>query len=159
MREQKIINITEADGTELTFRIIQMPATKSERWINRAIAVLANTAADSNEANVQSLRQRLSSDNKLQELFKIFGTIDYAKIEPLYNELLECCEHIPDKNNLNFSTPCTQSNIDSIVGDVRTLYRLRLEALKVNFSFFQNGLNAQTQKSGPQITFKKRTKM
>ena len=134
-----------------------MPATKGERWLNRLLAVLSNTAS-AKGASLKDLEGRLTSGNIYDELFQIFSALPYEKIEPLYNELLECCEHIPEKNNPNFSTPCNQENIDSIVGEVGTLYRLRFEALKVNFAFFQKGLNAQPQKE-PSITFKKPIRM
>lgn len=151
MREQKIVSIIE-DGNELTFRVTQMPATKAERWLNRALSALAGAA--SGNASLSGLQQRLAGEKALEELFKIFGALDYEKVEPLYNELLECCEHIPEKNNLNFSTPCSQATIDGIVGDPMTLYRLRLEALKLNFSFFQKGRNARSPKE-PLVTFPK----
>lgn len=157
MRKEALFTITD-DGRQLTFKAKQMPATQGERWTNRVIALFANSAADQvSDLDLNNLKAKFTGKDKLQEIFKIIGQLDYEKVEPLYEELLSCCEHVPDPSNMNFSVPCTKANIDTIIGDFKNLYTLRWEALKVNYSFFQAGQNAPGQPAQPSITFRKTT--
>lgn len=157
MRKEVLFNITD-DGRQLTFKVKQMPATKSERWVNRVVALLANSATGQvSDFEFSSLKAKFSGPDKLQEIFKVIGQLDYDKVEPLYDELLNCCEHVPDPANTSFSVPCTAANIDAVIGEFKNLYRLRWEALKVNFDFFQSGQSAPSQQGQPSITFAKTT--
>lgn len=156
MRKEKIVYIVD-DGNELVFKIKQMSAIKQERWINRVLILAAG-------ANVLSGVLSGLKLNKLQnglknltidKMVSILGGIDYDKVEPLYNELLECCYHVPDKGNLNFTTQLNADNADSIIGDVKTLYKLRMEALKINFGFFSNGVQSPSQKQADIVITKR----
>ena len=159
MRKEVLFNITD-DGRQLTFKVKQMPATKGERWVNRVVALLANSATGQiSDFEFSSLKAKFSGPDKLQEIFKVIVQLDYDKVEPLYDELLNCCEHVPDPANTSFSVPCTAANIDTVIGEFKNLYRLRWEALKVNFDFFQIGQSAQGQQAPPSITFAKTTAM
>lgn len=159
MRKEKIVEIMD-DGNLLTFKIKQMSAIKQERWINKVLILASGTLSE--KSNVIS--GLFFSINKISSSFKnmdfskfmeMFGKLDYDKVEPLYNELLECCSHIPDKNNVNFATPLNSNNADSIISDFKTLYKLRFEALKLNFSFFNSGAKSPNQKTAD-ITYTKR---
>lgn len=157
MRKEALVNITD-DGRQLTFKVKQMPATKGERWVNRVVALLANSATGQvSDFEFSNLKAKFSGPDKLQEIFKVIGQLDYEKVEPLYNELLECCEHVPDAANPGFAVSCTTANIDTVIGEFKNLYLLRWEALKVNFDFFQAGQSAQSQQVQPSITFAKTT--
>lgn len=156
MRKEKIVYIVD-DGNELVFKVKQMSAIKQERWINRVLILAAG-------ANVLSGVLSGLKLNKLQnglknltidKMVSILGGIDYDKVEPLYNELLECCYHVPDKGNLNFTTQLNADNADSIIGDVKTLYKLRMEALKINFGFFSNGVQSPSQKQADIVITKR----
>lgn len=157
MRKEVLFNITD-DGRQLTFKVKQMPATKGERWVNRVITLLANSATGQvSDFEFSKLKAKFSGPDKFQEIFKVIGQLDYDKVEPLYDELLNCCEHVPDPTNTSFSVPCTAANVDTVIGEFKNLYRLRWEALKVNFDFFQTGQTAQGQQGQPSITFAKTT--
>lgn len=148
MRKEKIITLMDGEN-QLTFKIKQMSAIKQERWINKVLILATG-------ANVLSSVFSSFNINKISNSFKnmdlskfmdMFGKLDYDKIEPLYNELLECCSHVPDSNNPNFATPLNANNADSIISDVKTLYKLRIEALKLHFSFFSKGAKSPNQKT------------
>jgi hypothetical protein len=148
MRKEKIIEILD-DGNLLTFKIKQMSAIKQERWINKVFILAAGSNALSSVFSVLNLN-KVANDFKnmdLNKFMEMFGKLNYEKVEPLYNELLECCSHIPDKNNVNFATPLNANNADSIISSVGTLYKLRIEALKLNFSFFFIGAKSPNQKT------------
>lgn len=135
MRKDTII-ILQDDGKELHFKITQMSARQQERWINRVVMLLAGS--NGLESALDGLQGKIK-EGKYEELLRVIGAIKYEDVEPLYDELLECCAHIPDPGNPKFAVQLTASNVDSIVGEVKTLYHLRMEALKLNFSFFSNG--------------------
>lgn len=148
MRKEKVIEILD-DGNLLTFKIKQMSAIKQERWINKVFILVAGSNTLSSVFSVFNLN-KVANDFKNMDLNKfmsMFGKLDYEKVEPLYNELLECCSHVPDKNNINFATPLNANNADSIISSVGTLYKLRIEALKLNFSFFYKGAKSPNQKT------------
>lgn len=145
MRKTEIIKLID-DGQERTFRITQMPATKAERWVNRAAFLLVGAGKE------------LKTDNiDIEKVIKAIATIDYEKAEPLYNELIECCTFLPDGNVNGGGIACTQDTIDAQIIDPMNLYRLRMASAKLNFSFFMNVLQFQDRKQDT-ITFSKNTR-
>lgn len=145
MRKTEIIKLID-DGVERTFRITQMPATKAERWVNRAAFLLVGAGKE------------LKADNiDIEKVIKAIATIDYDKAEPLYNELIECCTFLPDGNVNGGGIACTQDTIDAQIIDPMNLYRLRMASAKLNFSFFMNVLQFQDRKQDT-ITFSKNTR-
>lgn len=156
MRKEIIVNLTD-DGNELTFKIKQMSAIKQERWINKVLILAAGSNVLSgmfSSFKLSGLSNQLKNMD-IDKFLDVFGKLDYEKIEPLYNELLECCSYVPDKNNLNFTTALNANNADSIIGDVQTLYKLRLEALKINFGFFNSGAKSPNQKKADIVITKR----
>lgn len=156
MRKEKIVEIMD-DGNLLTFKIKQMSAIKQERWINKVLILAAGANVLSSVFSSFNINKISNSfkDMNLNKFMEMFGKLDYEKVEPLYEELLECCSHIPDKNNVNFATPLNSNNADSIISDFKTLYKLRFEVLKLNFSFFKSGAKSPNQKTAD-ITYTKR---
>ena len=61
--------------------------------------------------------------------------MDYAKAKPLLDEMLGCCYRVIDR----MEERVTPETADAYISDMSTLFKLRLEAFKVNFSFFGNG--------------------
>ena len=141
MRKTEIIKLVD-DGKELTFRITQMPATKAERWANRAIFLLIGAGKD------------IKKDSNIDDVIKAIASVDYDKAEPLYNELIECCTYLPDGNANGAGIGCTQDTIDAQIVDPLNLYKLRLASAKLNFSFFMSALQSQDPKANT-ITFSK----
>ena len=141
MRKTEIIKLVD-DGKELTFRITQMPATKAERWANKAMFLLIGAGKD------------IKKNAKIEDVIKVVASIDYDKAEPLYNELIECCTFLPDGNANGAGIGCTQDTIDAQIIDPMNLYKLRMASAKLNFSFFMNVLQSQDPKANT-ITFSK----
>jgi len=135
MRRERLVTINDR-GNELTFKIREMSALQLERWICRAALALADSgalsaelpggAAGPGEAAEQAVK--LLSARGLEAL----GRLDFERAEPLYNELLQCCSRVEG----GAETLCTPDLLEGMVQDVRTLFRLRFEALKLNFDFF-----------------------
>lgn len=137
MRKEEI-KILNDRGNELKFRIREMSATKLESWIIRAILILARGGNDLNvdiqgisggsEAAVD-VAAKLITGGGLSALSKI----DYEAAAPLLEELLNCCTRITESG---VEQVCTTSTVDGYIQDVKTLFMLRVEALKLNFDFF-----------------------
>lgn len=127
MRKEKLVTF-EDRGKQLTFKIREMDAVSLESWIIRAIMCLAESGADiPADGGIEGIGRYLRS-NGLGALAKI----DYSKAKPLLDEMLMCCYRVIDKT-LEQVTP--ESAI-AYIEDVKTIFQLRLEALKVNLDFF-----------------------
>ena len=54
---------------------------------------------------------------------------------PLMNEMLACCRRV----DAGVEQVCTPGTVDSFISDVRTIQKLRTEALKLNLDFTEPG--------------------
>lgn len=127
MRKTKNVTIME-DGQEIKFHIKQMSATQLESWIIRALLLAGGSGLAVPEgADIQAAGAYLAGRG-----FGALGGLEYSKIEPLMNDLLACCYHITGDNSMTQLNPGV---VDGIIGDVRTLFELRKEALALNLGF------------------------
>jgi predicted glycoside hydrolase/deacetylase ChbG (UPF0249 family) len=122
-RKEKIIDIQDREQL-LTFKIKEMPATKMESWLFRAASLLASAWKQTMAGAAPTNFDNISLESKLS----ILGEIDYEKAEPLLNELLSCCSRMVEK----VEERCTPQSVDNYILDVSTLFKLRLEAVKLN---------------------------
>ena len=157
MRKVKFVTLID-DGQERLFKIQQMPALKQERWINRLIVLLAGKSTSvklPDKFDLWSIKSKVDSIMESGEnskdfsgfakaFLQILGSLNYEDVEPLYNELLECCEYVPNPKNKNYSIVMTPQYAEGVIGDFRTLYRLRIEAVKTCFGFFEDGDSSPT---------------
>lgn len=153
---RKEITVAIADnGNELRFRIKQMPATKQERWIMRALLLVARSGIGGmiNVPDGKKLGElKMTQDLKFEDMLKALGQLNYEDVEPLMEELLNCCTRISDSGA---EQVCTGNTIDGYVGDLKTLLKLRQEVLKLHFSFFQNAANSQDSEAQQRIVISK----
>lgn len=149
---RKEITITLDDrGSERKFRIVEMSATRLQSWIIRAGLLLASaidldgvdTSGGLDNEAIAKIGQYLISHG-IGELSKL----DYAKAQPLLDELLECCYRVDG----GVSQQCTPNTVDGFIDDVRTLFRLQIEAAKVNFDFFGAGGTSPASPLSPSET-------
>lgn len=63
---------------------------------------------------------------------KALANVEYEKAQPLLDELLACCA----RTDAGVEQRCTPDSVDGYIEDVRTLFKLRVEAAKLNFGFF-----------------------
>jgi hypothetical protein len=148
----------EDRGHSHTFRVEEMPATRLESWIIRAVLLLAGplagrqnshqspgsageAGADDSSAGMGAGVNPAGFDLKEAGTFLAknglgaLGRVDYDKAKPLLDELLGCCYRVVG----NAEERCTPSNIDDHIKDVGNLLRLKAEALKVNLGFLGLG--------------------
>lgn len=132
MRKSIEVTITE-DGAPITFRVQQWAATEKERWIIRALLALAGSAGGSMDID---LGGGVNADALMSELGRkglgIFAGLKYETVAPLMDDLLACCFHKVGAAEIR----CTPDNIDGVLTDVKSLFRLRREAFMVNFPDF-----------------------
>ena len=130
MRNEKTIEI-EDRGNKLTFKIREMSATQLEDWTMRACLVLAGAGSDIPAGGgVEGIGKYLAEHG-----LAAVGNVDYQKAKPLLDEMLGCCFRVVDR----MEEKVTPETADAYVSDMSTLFKLRLEAFKLNFSFFGSG--------------------
>lgn len=130
MRVEKTITL-EDRGKKLTFKIQEMSATQLEDWSLRAVLVLAAAGSDVPiDEGFEGAVKYLSSHG-----FAALGAVDYKKAKPLLDEMLGCCYRIVDRVEERVTT----DTADAYIEDMTTLLKLRIEAFRINFSFFENG--------------------
>lgn len=126
---RKEITLSIVDGdVEKSFRIRQMPATKLEAWIAQALLLVGH-------ADIDPSAFAGSTDSMASAGMKALSGVSYEKAKPLYDEMLGCCAIVVDGTFHELSV----SNADLHIEDVKTLFKLRMEAAKLNFDFFDFG--------------------
>lgn len=136
MRQEKRITIEDRGG-KLEFVVREMSATQLEDWTMRAVLVLAGAGSDiPANGGVEGIGKYLAEHG-----LAAIGNVDYAKAKPLLDEMLACCSRVVDK----MEEKVTPETADAYILDMSTLFKLRLEAFKVNFSFFGNGSPSASQ--------------
>lgn len=142
MRKSVEITIAE-DGAPVVFRIQQWAATEKESWILRAVLALAGSAGSNIDLDLSG---GVGADALMRELGKrglgIFAGLKYETVKPLMDDLLSCCYHKVGAAEIR----CTPENIDGVITDVKSLFKLRAEAFKVNFpDFFTQSAAAESE--------------
>ena len=127
MRKETVVTI-EDRCNPLTFTSREMPATQLERWIIRAMLLLAGSEGlEGLSGGVENAGKYLSEHG-----LKALANVEYEKAQPLLDELLACCA----RTDAGIEQRCTPDSVDGYIEDVRTLFKLRVESAKLNFGFF-----------------------
>lgn len=153
MRKEITITLND-NGNPLKFKIKQMPATKQEMWIAKALILLARSGVASKlkVPDNKKLTDFKADDFKMGEIAGAIGALNYEDAQPLLEELLNCCTRITESGA---EMLCNSQTIDGYVESVKTLLNLRLEVLKLHFDFFQNASNSPKDTEAEVITFSK----
>lgn len=127
-RKEITIDLIDRDQP-LTFKIKEMPATKLESWIIRALLLVAGAGMNVPDGTDIKAAGAYLAEKGLSAL----GTVDFEKARPLLDELMGCCSIIINK----LEKRLTPEIIDDHVQDVKTLFTLRKEAIKLNLGFLK----------------------
>lgn len=127
MRKERTIELQDQDQT-LTFKVRQMPATQLQDWILRALLLVAGSGAQVPEGADIKAAGAFLAEKGLAAL----SNIDFAKARPLIIEMLGCCSRVIER----VEERCTPESVDNYILDVTTLFRLEMEAFKLNLGFF-----------------------
>lgn len=131
MRKEKLITISSGRDEGKKFKIREMGAVKTEKWATRALMLLASSNIDLG-VDKEKLKGVEGWNNIAQAGLNKLAEIDFNKIEPLLEDLLNCCYFITG----NVETQLTSENADTIIEDITTLFKLRQEAFSIHFGFF-----------------------
>lgn len=142
MRQEKRITI-EDRGNKLEFVVREMTATQLEDWTMRAVLVLAGAGSKIPAGGGVEGIGRYIAEHGLACL----GEVDYARAKPLLDEMLGCCSRVVDK----MEEKVTPETADAYIEDIATLFKLRTEALKLNFSFFGSGTPSDSPEKGSTV--------
>lgn len=126
MRKEIEITIDGGRDAGKTFKITEMPAFQADKWATKALCLVGKTGC-----SIIDLFNKMESG----EVLDILGRIGYEGVEPLFEELLNCCSFKKD----GVYVPMKASMIDSVVEDWTTIFRLRREAYKLIMSFLEEG--------------------
>lgn len=134
---RRSIEITIEDrGNQLHFVIEEMPATKLESWVIRALLLVAGAGMEVPDGADLKKAGAFLADKGISAL----GTIDYEKARPLLDEMLGCCYRKIEK----VKERCTPDTVDGYIEDVQTLFKLRMEAVKLNLGFLKAEVENQS---------------
>ena len=125
MRKEVEITIEEGRDKGKTFKITEMSATQADSWALRALCLLGKSGI--------TLEKLGSLD--MDAIFQLLGNLGYEFSKPLIDELLECASFKKD----GVYVPMKGAMIDSVVEDVSTLFRLKMEALTLTLGFLDLG--------------------
>ena len=159
MRKENYITLQD-DGNEIMFRVMQMDAMKQTRWVTKALLLLASAGIvkSTSALELEKLSQQFEKEG-LTLLFDILGKLDYDKVQPLFDEMLTCVAHVPDRNNRGFVVQLNADNIGTVVGDFKNVYKLAFEAVKINFFNAGSVGNSRRPQKQADIVFTKRMSM
>lgn len=118
------------------FRITEMPASQAEEWALRAIMALTKAGADippsSGMAGIAAAG------------FQALGTLNFAEVKPLLDEMFACIERVPNPKDLSL----TRGLVETDTEEVGTRLQLRKEVFTLHTGFSLAGLPSTTSTSG-----------
>ena len=125
MRKEIEIKIEAGRDAGKVFKIEEMPAVQMDRWVTRALCMLGRSGS-----GISAI-----GGSTMEELLQAFSKLDFKDSEPLLNELLACCSFKKDGTLVKMEG----SMVDSVIEDWTTIFKLRIEALKLNLGFLEEG--------------------
>lgn len=125
MRKEIEIKIEEGRDAGKVFKVEEMPAVQMDRWVTRALCMLGRSGSGLSAI----------SGMTMESLLQAFSKLDFKDSEPLLDELLACCSFKKDGSLVRMGGSMT----DSVIEDWTTIFKLRIEALKLNLGFLEQG--------------------
>lgn len=110
------------------YLLTEMPASKAEMWAARAFFAMANNGievpADLKDSGIAGMARFA---------LQLLGKLPFSEAVPLFAEMMECVQRIPDPNNPSFVRALVENDIE----EVKTRMKLRGEVLKLHSDFFK----------------------
>lgn len=124
---RKEIEITIEEGRDAgkTFKITEMPATQADKWVTKVIGLVGRNGMNAVDISNMSFQELAISLIKSKP----------EESEPLFDELLGCCSYVKEGASVSMRGQMA----DSVIEDWSTLFKLKNEALKLIFGFFEEG--------------------
>lgn len=151
MRKTVTIEMTAENGRDhywpdsqnvKRFLLTEMPATQGEWWAIRAFLALAKGGVEIPEevkkAGMAGLVYFFSSIGLF--LINSMGKVSPQDAKPLLDEMFACIRVLPNPNNLDFSRPLVEVDIE----EIETRLKLRREILRLHMDFSKLAANLMT---------------
>ncbi len=135
-------DVTIEDGPDAgkTFIVKQMPLLRGDRWANRVALALCKSGVDisglttHDESGKLVFRGLLDMAGVLNVALKALGGVDETTAQSLLEEVLQDVRlRLPNGSDRTLI-------IDSDVTSIATLWKLRIESIKVNLDFLTAGV-------------------
>lgn len=132
----------EVTAGDVTFVISKMPLIQGDRWANRVALALCRGGVDvsgflGGSTDLSDIKGMIDIVGITNTALKALGGIDDAEAQSLLDELLNYIK-------VKLSDGSTRSIvIESDVQDIQTLWKLRIEAIKINLDFLMAGVTQQ----------------
>ena len=119
---------TEGRDKGKTFVITEMTTDKGERWAMRALLAIANANPELDLPEGFELSGMAGlAEVGLKALFKL----EWHAIEPMFNEMMECVEFMPDASKPQI----VRKLFDGDIEEIMTRVNLRKEILRMHVGF------------------------
>ena len=131
----------EVTAGDVTFVISKMPLIQGDRWANRVALALCRGGVDVSGfmggADLSDVKGMIDIVGITNTALKALGGIADEEAQSLLDELLNYIK-------VKLSDGSTRSVVlESDVKDIQTLWKLRIEAIKINLDFLVAGVTQQ----------------
>lgn len=130
MRNEKLVVISkEGRDKDKQFLVMEMSATKAEKWAARALLALLKSGADLPDEAIQQGMAGLAAVG-----MKAFSGLPWELAEPLLDEMVPSFRFIMDPNAEN---PALKHRplVEEDIQEITTRYELRKEWIDLHFGF------------------------
>ncbi len=125
MARKTIEVVIEDGGEQLTFTITQMSATKLYNWLCKLINLVSR--GDIVPSSIADISGAINEKG----IIPLIGSLAAEDAKPLRDELLACCS----RRIGTVIEVCSENTLDGYVSDVQTIFKLLIEAGKLNLGF------------------------
>mgnify|MGYP001158985013 CR=1 FL=1 len=138
--ERDVLITEEGPDKGKTFVVRQMPLIQGDRWANRVALALLKSGVDVSPLTKKAASGKsefvglLDMANVINVALKALGGVDDDVAQGLLDELMR---HVSYK--LPNGTTRTLM-VETDIGSISTLWKLRIEAIKVNLDFLKAGV-------------------
>lgn len=122
-RKETEIKIEDGRDAGKVFKITEMPAVPMDKWATKALLLLGKAGMNIGVLNTMDLNDILQALSKAS----------YEETESLLDEMLACCSFQKD----GVSVIMKGAMVDSVIEEWTTIFRLRIEAIKLNLGFLE----------------------
>lgn len=139
MALKELIVTIKDDGRDQgkTFKIIEMPASKAEKWAARAFLALLRSGID-----IPEDASALGMAGVAAMGLKAFSGIRFEEAEQLMDEMFDCIWMIPD---LAKYPDNKRALVESDIEEIATRLRLRVEVLQLHMGFSMSAALAKSR--------------
>lgn len=130
-----MIRTKEVEAEGKTFVVHQMPLLQGDRWANRVILALCKSGIDvSSLPSGDGFKGMMDMVGVVNIAIKALGGIEEENAQRLLDELLSTIKlKLPDGSMRNII-------LDTDITSIDTLWKLRIEAIKINLDFLTAGV-------------------